>query len=257
MASREVDEAVGEAPERPNVFDQLEAKRKELVEAQTDLERAHKAFDTDGVLNAENRVRVLEKFVIDLEIAAEVLTEQEAAEDARKRVLGIRKAIGSLEHEMSKEEPGIRAAHAQLVEALTRTNRLFRDIGRMQNEVAALVDRFGLTEKALQAITPPGVRFSDLEPLPVLPDVVQPIRPTFEEHPDTEWKRRTYEEVAGTPAKEIIDHVGPKVWPPLSPEQQAEVDKAKERRQREAAALSIGGVPSVPAQSDFTLANIV
>lgn len=257
MASREVDEAVGEAPQCPNVFDQLEAKRKELVEAQIDLERAHKAFDTDGVLNAENRVRVLEKFVIDLEIAAEVLTEQEAVEDARRRVLGIRKAIGSLDHELSKEEPLIRAAHAQLVEGLTRSNKLFRDIGRMQNEVAALVDRFGLTEKALQAVTPPALRLSDLEPLPVLLDVAQPVRPAFEDHPHTTWKRRTYEEVAGTPAKEIIDRVGPKPWPPLSAEQQAEVDKAKERKEREGAALAIGGVPSVPPQSDFPLANIV
>lgn len=39
----------------------------------------------------------------------EVLTEQEAVEDARRRVLGIRKAIGSLDHELSKEEPLIRA----------------------------------------------------------------------------------------------------------------------------------------------------
>lgn len=190
-----------------------------------------------------------------LEVDAELLTEQEATEDARKRVLGIRKAIGSLEHELSKEEPLIRAAHAQLVEGLTRSNKLFRDIGRMQNEVAALVDRFGLTEKALQVVVSPGVRFNDLEPLPVLLDMVQPVRPALEDHPHTTWRRRTYDEVAGTPAKEIIDRVGPKPWPPLSAEQRAEVDKAKERREREAAALAIGGVPSVPPQSDFPLAN--
>lgn len=63
MASREVDEAVGEAPERPNVFDQLEAKRKELVEAQKDLERAHKVFDTDGVVRAKQKISVIEGFI--------------------------------------------------------------------------------------------------------------------------------------------------------------------------------------------------
>jgi hypothetical protein len=94
---------------------------------------------------------------------------------------------------------------------------------------------------------------SDLEPLPVLLDVSTPIRPTLEDHPDTLWRRRTYDEVDGTPGKAIIDRVGPKPWPPLSPAQQAQLNAAKERKQREDAAVE--QLPPIPAQGDYPLAN--
>src|SRR4051794_40450967 len=103
--SKEVDEAIGEAPEKePTVFEKLDAKRAEFVEAQRELARANQTFDTDAVVRVQERIRVLQGFISTLEVDAELLIEEDARKDASKRVLGVRKAIGSLTNELTEDE---------------------------------------------------------------------------------------------------------------------------------------------------------
>ena len=260
MVSNKGDDPVGAAParERPTVLAQLEEKRNELRDAHTALATANRDMDTDEVVRQTQRISVLTGFIATLEVDAEIEMEREARQLAETRVLGIRKAIGSLSNELDEDATSIRTLYAQLVERINRINARYRETGRLRAEAAALVDRFALAEKPLPLGQAPSVKLHELNPLPVLLDVEDPARfkPHVEEHAFTGWKRRTFEEVAGTKGHEIISRVGPKPWPPISPEQQAQLDTAKMRREREQAAIERVNLPFVPPEGEFPIAGI-
>src|SRR5437867_2560744 len=114
MSSEEGQDAVGEAPRRPSIAEQLEAKRSELVAANDALARAHRGMNTDGVVREQQRIRVIQGFIATLEVDAELERERVARQQAKQRALGIRRALGSLMSELDEDEKRVRDEFSKL-----------------------------------------------------------------------------------------------------------------------------------------------
>ena len=154
-------------------------------------------------------------------------TQNLARVRAADRMLGLKRAFGSLVKQMDLDEVKCREAGAQCESAVDQLNERFRSIRLLQAEASALADRF--------AIAPP--QFSPVV-VPAQRNLVFPATVVLSDHgrraPSTEedefgQRRRDYLEVQGTEAAQIIAMVGPKDFPPVDPAVQA----AHEREQRQ------------------------
>jgi hypothetical protein len=232
------------------VHEQLEFKRAELAAAQEALRAANATLDTDGVVTAEQRIRVIENFILNLEIDVARENQQAAKKDAEARILGCRRALGSLASQMDDDVKRVLDAHAALADAVERLNDRYRDVLRTQAEALALADRFDMSVGKLPPVHAPAHRVQ--ASMPRLADVPNPIRPIFEEDEYGMRSRRTYDEMRGTKAFEIIQAVGPKPWHPLTEMQQRAVDSmaAQAKRKPDTSML-----PHVPPTGDFALSG--
>lgn len=156
-------------------------------------------------------------------------------------------------NEYGKRRDAVYAEYATLSKAIETLNQMAVQIRDLHAEVGALADRFDLPAPTL-----PNPRSPDAEvDAPVLPAFWR-FRPVvvateYDEHHLRE--RRSYTEVSGTDAFRIIEAAGgPKPWPPLTAEQQAEVADREHERQQERAAMAefaraaaalVPGVPEV------------
>lgn len=238
------DETYGEAGER------LAAKRIELAEAQAALASAKAAMDTDAVMQLQSRVTILGEFIEQLEpkARAELLTE--ARRRAEKRLLGIRRAHGSIVNELDQDEERVRSLHDELTAAIVRFNDRYEQATALRNEAAALNDRFDLDAELPLAPPAPAARNIPVT-LPMLRDVALFIAsPATEEHPEMDWRRRTYLEIAGTPGYEIVQLVGPRPWRGLTADEQRIVGIKRERAARDKrAGEKLGGPLALPANT--------
>ena len=235
MASREVEDAVGEAPERrPSAVEQLAVKKAKRVATQEALVQARAAMDEDQIMLLQQRLAALDEIIGNLEAEAQKEIEADARAEAEQRLKGIRSALGSIRTSMDVSEERVVDLVKQLTDAITRFNRAYLNADSLSREEAALVDRFNLASEGVVMPDAPDQRGIVMDLIPKLEGEKQAIKragaPATEYHDETGWQRRTYSEVEGTRAGEIIALAGPKPWPPLTPEQ---VEILRQRKERE------------------------
>jgi hypothetical protein len=222
--------------------EQLDQKRAELSAAEQQLGEARSARNTDAVIKAQERVEVIKDLLCELEVDYELAAAAQAKEDALARLLGIRKAVGSVAHTMREDVAKIVELNAQIIQAINTLNERYAQVTSYDQEYEALKDRFEFTKAEaprLELPTPPAVTLDKLTASPVPFGLRNRMHPDLEQHEYFEFRRRTYAEVEGTPAGEIIARAGLKAWPRLTATQQARMDALLERQGRESRALDV------------------
>jgi len=225
--------------------EQLDDVRRQLREARQAQEAADAAFDTAASVVAATTIATLERYESTLIPEVERETFEEAKALARGRLQSLHSAVGSHAASYEKDIARLAEAHAALVDAAQRLNERFSKLETCELEFRALTDRFGTHDMA------------DLPPLPAPPSALYrrfdfprlnehwSKLPEWEKHPDTLKKRRTYREVEGTKAGEIIALVGPFPFDPGHPL----VLKAAERRKAEVERAMELGAALAPSEA--------
>ncbi|MCX6027091.1 MAG: hypothetical protein NTY23_12695 [Chloroflexi bacterium] len=171
-------------------------------------------------------------------------TDREAAgtAEAEKRMVGVVRAYGSVRQELDEDEAKAREAAVSYQVAAERVNDRYRSLARLQAEAGALADRFGVAVPdfpsvvipamregcAAAAMTVQGAGFIDHAHIP---------RATEKDEHGLRT-RRTYEEITGTPAYEIITAAGgPRPWPALTERQRAIVVERGQQQAQEAVTM--------------------
>jgi len=228
--SDEVNQAVGESPN----YDELEREAKQL--------RQIVAARSEKEIAAEKLAR------IERQLAARRETEGTAA--AKGRMVGIRRAVGSLMNEYGQDRKAVEAARAQLSEAIQTLNARAGQIRQLHAEDAALADRFGLDRTEL-----PQPREPEAEINMALPKLWfgRPTPPPLIELDDTglQRERRSYREVEGSEAYRIIQTAGLKSWPELTQEQREVLAEREEDHRRERAEQAV-----LAREAAFALARL-
>jgi hypothetical protein len=260
MASREVDRAVGEATTREKVrkaVDVLIEKRAALSAAHARHAEAKKNFNELAMADELRLISGLTVLIVELEREAAREREQEGIERAKARLVGIRRAFGSLTSELDEDEKRVIEAIGELQTAMTRLNERYAKASSLKSEAEALSDRFGLDRVNLPSLVPP-VRREFVRTLGTLdralldhPSIYQPVE-------DCEHRlrtRRTYRELPSeSEAFKIIESVGLKPFPELTERQQAIVsdrERTGEEMRRQHAAL-----PRIPSQGSTPVGSI-
>ncbi|MEX2179339.1 MAG: hypothetical protein WD801_11545 [Gemmatimonadaceae bacterium] len=163
--------------------------------------------------------------------------EDEARERAKQRLLGIRRAIGSVVASLEEDEARVRAAKAALEDAIRRFNDRFGQVNGLKAEAEALCHRFQLPTPALPKVTAPALRGLETAPSVELVAHVR-TRPRVEQCEHGLRERRTYAEVRGTEGHTIITAAGLRPFPELTERQQRgiahrEREQAETNRQHE------------------------
>lgn len=217
--------------------EQLDAKRAERVDAEKALVTARAALDVTATVQAQQRIAVLDEFIATLEVKVVAEREAEAKQQARQRLIGIRRAHGSVSSQMDQDEERVRSLHDELTAAIARLNDRYQQAVALGNEAAALVDRFDLDAELPPAPPAPAAR-NIPEPLPALLDVAPFVAsPATEAHPEFDsMRRRTYREIESTQGYAIIQRAGLKAWRPLSEQEERIVGIRRERMKRDAEA---------------------
>jgi len=250
--SKEVTDAVGEAP---SAAARLKAKRAELQRTEADLAAAERRYDAAETVRLQATVAALRSMIIQLEAHAAVEREVEGKAAAIQRIKGLRSAVGSCLNDYGRRRDEVYVAYAAVGTAIEALNQMAAQIRDYHAEANALADRFDLPPVSLRNPRSPDAEM-DAPAFPLFWRFAPSIAATeFDEHRMRE--RRTYAEVAESEAFRIIANAGgPKPFPPLTAEQEAEVaererDKVAERaamaefaRERAQMAL-VDGVPEV------------
>lgn len=224
-------EEQGEAPPPSveHVERTLDAKRRELQDAERQREAAEVTLDVDAVVAATQRAGVLRKFIARLEEQLSEAREAQCRKDADARLLGIRRAYGSVATSIDGDEKRVREKVAELTDSVRRLNERYTHAMTLSAEAAALCDRFGLAMPALPPIVAPAQRDLDCTPEVGLLRSAQ-HRPVVEHCEHGVRERRTYEEVCGTEGYRIIEAAGRAPWPALTEQQQRFVaERAREQ----------------------------
>jgi hypothetical protein len=179
-------------------------------------------------------IGVLEKQITEATAAA-------AKEAAEARLLGIKRAYGSIAEEMTSDDAKIRSVALDLQAAVERLNSRYRQLGLLEGEVSALTHRFSLPALGLGPVVAPARREAVVDALRVLAEMGLADRkyrvPQTERDAHALRTRRTYAEVRDTPSYAIIEGAGLVPWPPLTDKQAALVAEREQERTREQAAL--------------------
>lgn len=208
-ASREVVQAVGEAPD-------LQA-RAEQLRAQI----------------AAPKPETPEQELARIERQLSAQQEEKAKAQAHERVIAIKRVMGSKRAQLDDEEKKIKAGEYQRIPAL---NACYADYRALEVELAALCDRFALPMPELPLVLRPARR--DIV-LPVLTDYIT-VPPVTEDCEHGMRHRRNYTECAGSPGYEIITASGLVPWPALTARQQeilAEREQARVRARQQSEQL--------------------
>ncbi|MGH7604187.1 MAG: hypothetical protein ACRENK_09355 [Gemmatimonadaceae bacterium] len=227
MASKEIRDAVGEAPERvKSAAELLTEKRVALAAACASYAAAKAKRDEVTMGEATKSIASLTVLIVDLEQEAARDGEADARKAAEARLLGIKKAYGSLLSELDEDEKRI----AEFIAAeIPRFNNRYTKIAALRAEALALSDRFELDKPTLDRAVPPSRRQIATTLVLLqrgLLDHANERRP-LEECEHQMRSRRTYTEAAPSEGYDIITSVGLKPFPELTERQQAVVVKRK------------------------------
>jgi hypothetical protein len=235
--------------------EQLQRVRSQLSEARNALDAAERTFDADASVLHAARVATLERYEADLMPQEYAEREAEATTAARQRLRGMRSAMGSHLASLAKDEQAVRDAAQVLTGAIEKLNGRFRDVEKLHAEAEALTDRFGLTDEAPLRIGGEPAYSINLD-LPGLAKLSNRA-PVVEQHPDVPtYRRRTYAEVEGTKAGEIISSIGLKPWPAIPAQIANAIEHQRQQADRNIGVLD-GAVAAIPPSSSFSLANQV
>lgn len=224
MSSKEVESAIGAAPEKESAAVRLEQKREELAQAEAKLAKAEQAMDAAAVVRLRDTVGVLRQFVGTLEQETRAEGEARGVALARERMVAIEEIHAVVRNQLAKAAKRVIEA-AEVYEALAVTvNALWAGLTQHEREAEALGARFGLEPPDLPRVKVPEIH----------PDCVTAfervravgfagpqlyIPHTEEDGSVLRRQRRDFVEINGTPAYEIIQAVGLRPWPELTPRQ--------------------------------------
>lgn len=223
--SSELDNAVGEAPARVDAVQLLNEKRQALDAARERYKIAKTARDEDAMSDEARRIDSLLAIIPELERDASVVLEARGKKEAEERLLGIKRAAGSVRSELTDDDKRIRELKNELTEVNAKRTTRARKYETLQGEANGLVDRFGLPPLKLETLAePPAIEV----PAPWRHHVV---RPSFEQCEHNLRQRRDYTEIRASAAYAIIMKTGLKPFRPLT-ERESEVleDRAEERK---------------------------
>lgn len=189
------------------------------------------------------------------EVERELLAvrEERAREVAQERLVGVRRAFGSVASSLEADEKRVREAVSALTDAITKINHRYHQLMLLKAEAAALGDRFGITAPALPNVMPPAFRGIDTSPSVVLAGHSH-SRPKAERCEHDLRERRSYTEIKGTEGYRIIETAGLKPWPELTERQQHVVEQR--RREEEEARRQLARMASEIQSAHAALAVV-
>lgn len=163
--------------------------------------------------------------------------EEEARREAADRNKAISRAAGGLATAYEQDQQAIFDAAQAFAELVARANARYRQLADgLAAESGALVDRFGVAPAKLPAVVAPDQSekiVAAMRLIRALSFVERALTaPATEQCEHRLRTRRSYAEVAGTPAFEIIARVGPKPFPELN-ERQREIVAERQREQEQ------------------------
>lgn len=234
MPSKEVRDATGEGPERKSVSAKAKSPSELLTEKRQELDSAGRRYseakakrDHVGMADSLRVIEVLGLLIRELEAEVAAVAEQDALQKAQQRILGISRAVGSILSETVEDRERVLEAARAYAEAVNRLNDRFAKYQSLVAEDAALRDRFGVTGAKIPRVVSPNETASVIAASRVVEAVTYATdrisRPQTEKDEHGVRERRTYGEVAGSPAYAIIVAAGAKPWRPLSEREQESI----------------------------------
>lgn len=229
-----------------DVIELLAEKRAALDAAKARKKVAREMRDEQGLSDESRLIDSLNEIIPELEREVAGLVEAKGRKAAEERLLGIKRAAGSVRTELSEDNKRIRALEKEIGEAnATRTSRA-RKYETLQAEASALSDRYDLPVLKLETLAePPTIEV----PAPWRHHV---IRPSFEQCEHGLRQRRDYTEIGGTPGYGIITTAGLKTFRALTERERSVLEVREDERKpdpvlakaaMEANALGNLGVP--------------
>lgn len=218
---------------------QLVARRGALLAQRTEAVIHDQPIDdlTAELHRVEEQLGVLDGAIEKIGATLPQMREAEGRKAAEARLLGIRRAHGSLVAQHEDDLRRYSEAVAALHDAVARINERFKTLTLLRAEAGALADRFALPGPQLTAISPPAMRKL---PMPVARFSDSGfVRPQSEMDEHRFFTRRTYREIVGSEGFKIIEAAGgPKAWPALSSKQRATVDQRARAKEAEDASMA-------------------
>jgi hypothetical protein len=254
--SKEISDAVGEAPAKKDksAAELLQELCAAIASARASYDAA--VADCDWVTMGKATESLASLTVLRVKQEQVVAREVEAAGRvaAEARLLGIRRAYGSVASEMDEDEKRI----ADLAEAIARLNNRYTKVAQLRTEALALSDRFGLEKPTLEFVVPPARR--EIATTLVLLqrsllDHANAWPAPVEECEHKMRERRSYTEIKGTEGYDIITSVGLKPFPELTERQQAVVVQRKREAEDFRQQLAIAG--TVPSEGSVSIGGSV
>jgi len=245
-SSNEVDSAVGEGPARSlkgknnteqSALEQRAAELRRLVEEPSGKEKAAQELATIERQLADGR-------------------EATAKQAAAARMVGIRRAFGSVTSSIDADEQRVGEKIEEVSGAITRLNDRYSQAVQLRAEAAALADRFSLPKPTLPDVAPPARRELAIT-LALLPNTLLATAWGSQPTEECEHKmrtRRTYAEAVATPGAEIIERAGLKPFPELT-ERQREIIAARER-EKEQERRAFASLPKIPSDGSIPLGSL-
>lgn len=183
--------------------------------------------------------------------------EATAVAAAERRLLGITRADRGLTAAVDAGEARLAEAAAHYVHAVELLNEHYAKLERLRAEADALRDRFpGLAAPALPRVIAPEQRPACVEAARAVAAVsfaeYRGRRVKVEKCEHGVRERRSYREIEGTPAFEIIQAAGLPPWPPLTAAQQQilaqrERDRVEGARQAQRFATEAAAIQALPS----------
>jgi len=216
------DSAVGVAPAKVDVIELLNDKRRSLNAEREKYAVEKQMRDEDAMANAHQRIDALKLIITELEREAAVEVEAAGRKAAEDRLLGIKRAAGSVRAELKEDDARVRKAEKELNEVNAKRTARARSYENLQAEANALSDRFDLPPVKLEVV-----------PEPQSIEVPRPWeyrvkRPSFETCEHGLRTRRDFTELSGSIGYSIIQTAGLKAFRPLTAQEKAVLeDKAE------------------------------
>jgi hypothetical protein len=198
--SREVAAAVGEAP----------------AQGATELEQRAAALREVLSTPSEKEAAAVELAAVEAQLAA--AREAQGRQAAVERQTGIKRGAGSKRDTYEHYVAALAAAAKSYAETAAALGDTYEDYRRFEAEDAALVDRFGVAPAGLPRLLAPDQHAAVIAAARLVHEVEyatgRRTPPATEKDGTGLRTRRTYDEVAGTPAHAIVRAVGLKPFPP-------------------------------------------
>ncbi len=224
-SSAEVNNATGEAPTRSDVVQALNDKRAALSAARERYATARTMRDEIAMSDETRLIDALKELIPLLETEAAGLLEAKGRKDAEDRLLGIKRAAGSVRSELKEDDKRVSELETELHEANAKRTARARKYESLQAETNALADRFDLPLLKLEIVPePPPIKAPT-------PWEYRSVRPSFEACEHNLRQRRDYAEISGSDGYRIVSAAGLRAFRPLT-ERESEVleDRAEERK---------------------------
>jgi hypothetical protein len=257
--SKEVNDALGEAPEREITIDVsqlLNEKRGAMKSARERYRIAKEMRDENGMASEGKRMDALREIIRDLERADAAGREANATNAAIARLVGVKRAYGSIQSSIDADERRVDEKIVELSDAITRLNDRYSHGVKLRAEAMALADRFSLPKPTLSAVAAPARREIAIT-LTRLPNKLRTTRDPYQPTEQCEHNmrtRRTYAEAAGTEGYQIIESLGLKSFPELTTRQQEII--AARAREKEQERRQMAGLPKIPTEGNIPVGTL-